>query len=260
MKNIRNAIVFVGNTGVGKSYICNKIFENCGSSSRFLSSDSVVSVTSSLQQAPITFQDQNYTIVDSPGFFDTSNTNEEVNVDGKNMCKLVKALESCEEIYAIIFVFTDRFSKPHKMWFERIVNLISTDYRGHILLVQNKMGTQSLELLYENKAHINQMLGGEVRQPYSCFSYNTGNEEIMKFLQNITTMIPFNLSNLVIPEVCYEKEEQGEEYQETNDVKRDEGTFVEETKDTSHYETREEWDNSNILGMFGLRGPGAKVR
>ncbi|KAG4069970.1 hypothetical protein HA402_015194 [Bradysia odoriphaga] len=252
MKPIRNAIVFVGNTRVGKSYICNRILKYCNSSRRYVSTSSNMSVTSALQQEVINYQGKNYTIVDSPGFFDTSSYKGD-NVDGVNMCKLVRVLESCEEIFAIIFVFTDGFSTPHKIWFDRMVQLVSAANRGHILLLRNKEGDTTPDELAENKAEINQILGGGVKQPYFGFEFKASDEIVKSLLNTVTQMVPFQLNNLLIPEICYEKTEESAEYEELiSDPTSDEGYMVKEIKDTSHYETRKE-AMDGLGGLFGLK-------
>jgi len=89
------------------------------SPSRFESGAALTAVTGTLQQGSISFEGRQFTIVDSPGFFDTkkdSTPESTAKTDGENMCKLVRALEDCKNIYGIVFVFDGRFSTPHKMW------------------------------------------------------------------------------------------------------------------------------------------------
>jgi len=116
---IKKAIVLVGVTGVGKSTLCNYIFQIFGRRRVFKCGASLLAVTDQLQTECIGFQGKLFTIVDNPGFFDTqqnSTAESTARKDGENMCKLVNALERCESIYCIVFVFTERFSTPQKMW------------------------------------------------------------------------------------------------------------------------------------------------
>lgn len=242
------SIVLVGNTRVGKSFISNKIFEYCGLSTRFVSSSSNMSVTSSIQSGTITFNNQEYAVVDTPGFFDTSNSEVE-NVDSINMCKLVATLESCSQIAALVFVFTDGFSTPHKMWFDRMIQLISPANRGQILLLKNKESQISLEELAENKAEVNQILGGAVKQPYFSFRYDAPSENVEFLLTTISQMLPFELKNLTVPEICYRQTEESPEYEELiNAATNNEGEMVEEVKDTSHHEQRRRGGVAGALG------------
>ncbi|KAG4069954.1 hypothetical protein HA402_015178 [Bradysia odoriphaga] len=207
-----------------------------------------MSVTSSIQSGTITFNNQEYAVVDTPGFFDTSNSELE-NVDSINMCKLVATLESCSQIAALVFVFTDGFSTPHKIWFDRMTQLISPANRGQILLLKNKESQISLEELAENKAEVNQMLGGSVKQPYFSFQFSAPSENVEYLLTTISQMIPFELKNLTVPEICYKQTEEDPEYEELiNTATNNEGQMVEEVKDTSHYEQRRRGGVAGALG------------
>jgi hypothetical protein len=210
-------------------------------------------VTPALQQGTITHRNKSYTLVDSPGFFDT--TRSGVSNDGPNLCKLVKALESCAQIVSVVFVYTDRFSTPHKMWFDRMRDLLSDAHKGHIVLLHNKLGPIDVETKAENNLEIRGLLGS--RQEYIWFSFNADRSMTDGLLNVVTNFAPFQLSNLTIPEICYEKTVEGAPYdEELVNNRKDEGHSVEEVKDTSHYETTMVADNSNLIGIiFGSKIP-----
>lgn len=246
------SIIFVGNTGVGKSYICNKLFEKCSSSIRFESHGGADSCTQSLQAGAINYKGKTYTVVDSPGFFDTEGSG----TDGKNMCKLVKAIEKYQQIYALVFVFTDRFSAPHKIWYDRISSIIQQANTGHIILLHNKQTGHDEKMIMKNAVRIEEILRKENIE-YIWFSHSPNDTQVTQLLNTLVNHQPFQLSNLVVPELCYERVENGSPYEEiVAENKSDEGHMVEEVKDTSHYVTKEVWDRTTLAGTLGLRGLG----
>lgn len=248
------SIIFVGNTGVGKSFVCNKLFEKCSSSTRFQSHGGTDSCTQSLQTGTINYRGKTYTIVDSPGFFDTEGSSN----DGMNMCKLVKAIENCQQIYALVFVFTDRFSTPHQIWYDRIASLIHPGNVGHIILLHNKQTGQDDKMITKNAGRIEEKVGKENIE-YIWFNHNPDDNQVTQLLNTLVNREPFRLSNLVVPAICYDRDEKGSPYDEVAAQNTsDEGHFVEQVRDTSHYENRLEWDRNGFkpFGWAGIRGIG----
>jgi len=90
------------------------------SPSQFESGASLTAVTGTLQQGSISFEGRQFSIVDSPGFFDTkkdSTPESTVKTDGENMSKLVRAIENSKQnIFEFVFVFDEGFSTLHKVW------------------------------------------------------------------------------------------------------------------------------------------------
>jgi len=138
---IENTILFVGATGVGKSYLCNRIFEMYNSPSRFESGASLTAVTGTLQQGRVAFEGRQFTIVDSPGFFDTkqddSTPESTAKTDGENMCKFARALEDCKNIYGIVFVFDGRLSTPHKMYEVILIPILIIGFKCNFNIIIN---------------------------------------------------------------------------------------------------------------------------
>lgn len=267
---MENAIVLIGNTGVGKSFICNKIFEVTGSKQEFNSSSSIGSVTGDLQQGKITYKGNSYTLVDTPGFFDCSSESvtaaDSARKDGENVCKLVRALENSKSICAIVFVFVGRLDVAQRQWYDRILSIIGTAYQGQIILLHNKENQTDVERI-RNETRLSVILGkdnGEAviqYQPLTMFISRGGAEEkeildnqIREFLNGISQRVPFTLTNLQVPEVCYEKEVLGEPYdKELSRTMEDVGQTVVNKKDGSYYQDVEVWHPDPIKKALGYK-------
>ncbi len=260
--SIRNAIIFCGNTGVGKSYICNRIFEIHGVATRFKSSE-----TGSIQHGTIDHDGKNFTIVNTPGFIDNYDSGKTIffnkldqsktaKVDGENMCKLVAALESCQEISAIGFIFTDHFSKPHSIWFNRIKKLLTSDKVGNIILVHNKLGPLDMETSAKNAVEVNKMIGGGGKVEYVWISSGGENIEFENLITTVEKLTPFQLSNFVVPKICYKTEEIGEQYDEViAETAKKEGEIISQPKKDGHYITETHESGRRYI----LFGPKEKV-
>jgi hypothetical protein len=131
-------------------------------------------------------------------------------------------------------------------------DLLSEAYRGHIVLIHNKLGQVDVEIQAENKISIRQMLNSV--QDYIWFSFNAGKDQVETTMKTITKFSPFQLNGLTerIPEICYDRTEDGQPYEEeiAKDV-ADEGYMATQIKDNSHYDTKREWDGfvGKVLGQ-----------
>jgi len=265
---MENAIVMIGNTGVGKSFVCNKIFEMTGSSQEFNSSSSVGSVTGDLQQGTINFSGNTYTLVDTPGFFDCSDPSmspaDSARKDGENVCKLVRALENSRSICAIAFVFVGRLDVSQRQWYDRILSIIGPSFQGQVILLHNKENQTERERI-QNEVRLGALLGKEdgiiQYQPLTMFTRRGGVEEkeildsqLSDFLNGISQRVPFTLANLQVPEVCYEKEVLGDPYEkELSRTMEDVGTTVVNRKDGSYHQDVEVWHPDPIKKALGYK-------
>ena len=158
--------------------------------------------------------------------------------------------------------YNARFSTPHKIWFDRMAQLITEKNVGHIILLHNKQNNCTETQYLKNSMKIDNCLGGG-NHDYVWFTYEPDLGEVGKLLDKVAKLVPFKIDNLVIPDVCYEREDKSVPYEEVvSENTSDEGQMVEQVRDTSHKEEVWEWNRGvgNIWGELGLRGmPGAKV-
>lgn len=228
---------------------------------RFKSSASNHAVTIRIQAGVVSYHGKSYTIMDCPGFFD--NSSEILGADdGPNLCKLVKALEESGSIAAILYVYTDRFSTPQKIWFDRLNGLIPKESKGNIIVVHNKLNEVfNLEKKVEYKFEVNNLIKDGTQHSYAWFGWKAPDDQVQSLLSELESLPVFQLQGLTVPEICYEKEVEGPEYEEMIGTRiEDHGSVVTTVTDKSYFKTEERWNPNTITGMLGLTGwPGAKV-
>ena len=133
-----------------------------------------------------------------------------------------------------------------------MAQLITEKNHGHIILLHNKQNDYSESQYLKNSMEIDNCLGGG-NHNYVWFTYKPDLGEVGKLLDRVVKLVPFKIDNFVVPEVCYEREETGVPYEEVVSTNTsDEGQMVEQVRDTSHYESVEEWSR-------GGRFTGSKV-
>jgi len=109
---------------------------------------------------------------------------------------------------------------------------------------------------------IKNRLNSQVNINYLWFENNFDMGKIPELLNTIRVMVPFSVKNIIIPEMCYQGEVRGDQYEELISTRNvDEGNNVSETVDRGCYKTKEVWNGNSFLGGalgFRTRGPGAK--
>jgi len=257
-----NSILILGPTGVGKSFLCNKIFETCGNhATSFLSSSSIESTTKEIQSGTINYSGNTFAILDFPGIYDVSSTNTKSSeVEAENTCKMITALQNCESVKVIIFCYSGpRFPLPLKIWYDRIRSIISGCPNLNILLLENKCPEDSDLMQVKRNMELHEMLGhspNEPTIPYTRFKYyspgtDAGND-VRKILNMIQPFVPVKVTNPVIPDICYKQNVESPSFEEViSETQKDEGHMVVTSRQEPYCEERMVWDGDfgKIFGM-----------
>lgn len=242
-RTIQRAIVVVGKTGTGKSFICNHLGDLFDSEVNFKTRSSVSSVQQVIEKCPVIIDGKITTLIECPGFADTSPYNEAGAVDAKRVCKLVKTLEDIEELVVVVFVFTDRFDMMQRIWYERIREILSSCSSYNMILLHNKLGDDlAPDDINENEAQLKKMLNLNKDDPnlnYLPLSFRGGPRfdfDKAGLLTKIKSFSPVKLTNLVVPQICYQSGEiVGEIVERVTKKDVDKGQMVEEVEEHVEY-------------------------
>ncbi|OXA57171.1 uncharacterized protein LOC110845635 [Folsomia candida] len=210
-KSFQNAVVFIGNRRVGKSHVCNQIFQHYKSSTRFpVSCGWEQDEESHPLVATLAMEGLNYTIIDTPGFSTESL--------GPNLCSILKVIELCENVKTIVYVFTDSFNSSNLHLLKSLYELVGQE---NVLLMMNKLNKAELNQLpqirssickqlqiqcvplEQDKFFVTGLMGVLFREPDSPLD-NTGC--LSQFHNYLGMKGSFPLKNLKMPETCFDKE------------------------------------------------------
>ena len=121
-----------------------------------------------------------------------------------------------------------------------MAQLIPEKNVGHIILVHNKQNDNTESQYLKNSMEIDNCLGGG-NHDYVWFTYRPDLCEVGKLLDKVVKILQFKIDNFDVPEVCYERKETSDSYEEVVSTNTsDEGQMVEQVRDTSHYESVQE--------------------
>jgi len=256
-----NGILFVGPTGSGKSYLSNKLFEFCGNPQRFESAASVMSTTTEIQQGGISYCNENFTVLDFPGIYDVSSEGDQAATDGLNTCRLITAIESCESIRAILFVYTGpRFPPTLKIWYDRVSAIISAYPTLSILLLENKatdLDPRTTTLCHMELQTLIRGDGSAAMVPYFRFGYFLPGEDATKsvrsLLETVRPSLPVRVQNPNILELCYKGTEESAPFDELLvSTQRDDGGSQQQSR-VERYVTQEQHWDGGIGKIFGKK-------
>ncbi len=117
-------ILFYGRSGVGKSFLCNKL--KASGQEEFIESQTKQSVTSNIESR-LAFNGD--LVTDVPGFFDSNGPN----MDQQQQASIVDYVKN-KTIRCIVFVYSDRHDSAVK---SALQNLKNSDLRNNIIMVRN---------------------------------------------------------------------------------------------------------------------------
>ena len=153
---VRN-IVLLGLTGAGKSTLANQI----ASTRAFKSGDSVSGVTQEVQHEEFEFNGARYRVIDTPGFFDTTMTDEQV----------IAALQQFADVEQeglvamIVVVKNGRFTEEN----QAVIKYIET-VLGHEALVKHGMlvVTSTFKSTHELQKELEALPDGNLGRDMAC--------------------------------------------------------------------------------------------
>jgi len=118
------------------------------------------------------------------------------------------------------------------------VDGVGSGYRGQIILMNNRQDVMTERQMLMNEIIFHNLLGKEEGslQYYTVLNAPSGSssenmdkvkQQLNQFLSTVSKFVPFNLKNLKIPEICYEKEIVEDAFErELENSKVDEGSQV----------------------------------
>ncbi|CAG8573855.1 14217_t:CDS:2, partial [Ambispora leptoticha] len=134
-------IVIIGETGVGKSTLGNMVLGLGPENEKFRTSDSGDSVTQYCEFAPVTIDDSQYILLDTPGFIDSAMP------DSKTWKKLGAVINKCAYgVKAVLLVMAaGRYTQSHQIVVESAINFLGYQSLDHIIVVFTKCSKKQIQ-------------------------------------------------------------------------------------------------------------------
>lgn len=187
--HLSRRIVFLGKSGLGKSAAGNIILEQ----EAFESSLSTNSVTSECLERKATISGRTVSVVDTPGFFDTSLEPEELLIE---VARSVYLCSPGPHAFLIVFRVNDRFTKQEQQIPQMIEMLFGEEVLKYSIILfthGDQLKGRSIEELIEENSRLRTLVdqcGGR----YQVFNNRDLNnrEQVEELMQKIETMIKKN--------------------------------------------------------------------
>jgi len=132
-------LVFVGNTGDGKSTVCNRM---CGDESDmaedgpFVTSDQMASCTQTMAQHTLQIGDAKLTVVDAPGWNDSEGKDRE---HANNLCAYLYGCGGLNNFVLVRNSANYRFDANFKLMLERYQNMFGDAFWKHLIVVLTRV-------------------------------------------------------------------------------------------------------------------------
>lgn len=127
-----------------------------------------------------------------------------------NVCNIWKAFET-DKVAAVLFLFKSRFTPITKIWHERVLKVIPEQHQKNVFIVHTQYGGDESDK-QEDLLDISRLSGNpnaRISHVLNSSRLDDHREEILRLINEWTSLPSFTVKNLKPPEIVYEEEQFG---------------------------------------------------